>query len=223
MSIGSNIRALHASLPAGIRLVAVSKTHTAEEILEAYQAGQRIFGENRVKEMAEKQPQLPGDIEWHFIGHLQTNKVKVIAPFVHCVQSIDSLHLLTELDKEAAKHNRVIDGLLQFYIAREETKYGLNPDEADAILSSREFEGLRNVRITGVMGMATLTGDTARIREEFRMLKGTFESIRLRFFAGKEHFREISMGMSSDYPVAVEEGATILRIGTLIFENNPLL
>jgi pyridoxal phosphate enzyme (YggS family) len=199
------------------RLVAVSKTHPPERILEIYQQGQRIFGENRAQEMLEKHAALPADIEWHLIGHLQTNKVKYIAPFVSLIHSADSLKLLQEIDKQANKVGRVIDCLLQFHIAQEETKFGLDESEAREMLSSEAFRQLENIRICGVMGMATFTDDEAQVRSEFRRLKAIFEKIRQEFFLDKPYFKEISMGMSGDWRIAVEEGSTMLRIGSLIF------
>lgn len=201
----------------GITLVAVSKTHPVERILELYQRGQRDFGENRVQELLEKAPHLPTDIRWHLIGHLQTNKVRYIAPFIHMIHSVDSLRLLAEIEKQAAKAGRTIDCLLQFHIAEEETKFGLSEDEADALLQSQEYQAMRHVRICGVMGMATFTDNTDQVRAEFRHLRRIFERLRTTYFAGAPHFREISMGMSSDWEIAVEEGSTIVRIGSLIF------
>jgi hypothetical protein len=200
-----------------VRLVAVSKTHPPERILEIYQQGQRIFGENRAQEMLEKHAALPADIEWHLIGHLQTNKVKYIAPFVSMIHSVDSLKLLQEIDKQAVKANRVIDCLLQFHIAQEETKFGLSEADGHEILSSQAFRQLKNVRVCGVMGMATFTDDEAQVRGEFRHLKAIFEKIKKEFFSDDPYFREISMGMSGDWRVAVEEGSTMVRIGSLIF------
>lgn len=201
----------------GITLVAVSKTHPVERILELYQRGQRDFGENRVQELLEKAPHLPADIRWHLIGHLQTNKVRYIAPFIHMIHSVDSLRLLAEIEKQAAKSGRTIDCLLQFHIAEEETKFGLSEDEADALLQSQEYHTMRHIRICGVMGMATFTDNTNQVRAEFRHLRRIFERLRTTYFADATHFREISMGMSSDWEIAVEEGSTIVRIGSLIF------
>ncbi len=203
--------------PYGARLVAVSKTHPEEAILKLYAKGQRIFGENRVQELVPKYEALPKDIEWHLVGHLQTNKVRQIAPFVTCIHSVDSFRLLREIDRQAKRYARTIDCLLQFYIAGEETKFGLNLEEAVDILQSPEFQGLKNTRITGVMGMATFTEDMEQVRGEFRRLKGIFDQLKNRFFAGKDYFREISMGMSGDYKTALEEGSTLVRIGTLLF------
>ena len=201
----------------GVTLVAVSKTHPPERILEVYRQGQRIFGENRPQEMLQKRAALPADIEWHLIGHLQTNKVKMVAPFVAMIHSVDSLKLLQEIDRQAARNNRVIDCLLQFHIAREETKFGLDETEARALVAGPEYRQLHNVRLCGVMGMATFTDDETRVRSEFRSLKNIFDRLKKEFFAESPHFRHISMGMSGDWPVAVEEGSTMVRIGSLIF------
>lgn len=203
--------------PTHTKLVAVSKTHPAERVMELYNQGQRIFGENKVQELTAKYEALPKDIEWHLIGHLQSNKVKYIAPFVGCIQSVDSLKLLEEIDKQAAKHGRVIDCLLQFHIAEEETKFGLDETEAEALLQSPDFKALKNVRITGVMGMATFSDNPTQVRKEFKHLKRIFEGLKNRFFMDQESFKEISMGMSGDYTMAVEEGSTIVRVGTLLF------
>jgi len=200
------------------RLVVVSKTQPVARILEIYQkTGQRIFGENRPQEMLEKQTALPADIEWHLIGHLQTNKVKSIAPFVALIHSVDSLRLLQEIDKQALKNNRVINCLLQFHIAQEETKFGLSEQEAIELFQSPEFAVLQNVRICGVMGMASFTEDTEQVRKEFRALKTVFDHLKAVFFPKSTHFHEISMGMSGDWRIALEEGSTMLRIGSLIF------
>ncbi|RSK31708.1 YggS family pyridoxal phosphate-dependent enzyme [Hymenobacter metallilatus] len=199
------------------RLVVVTKTHPVERLQVAYAAGARIFGENRVQEMTAKQPELPADVEWHLIGHLQTNKVKYIAPFVHTIQSIDSLKLLLEVERQAAKYNREIAGLLQFHIADEETKTGLTLPEAEEILRSEEFRNLRHVRLSGVMGIATFTTDEDQLRREFRMLRGYFDKLKALYFAHEESFREVSMGMSSDYPLALGEGSTLIRVGSAIF------
>jgi len=208
---------LHELSAQNVTLVAVSKTHPPERILEIYHQGQRIFGENRAQEMLEKQAALPADIEWHLIGHLQTNKVKLIAPFVRMIHSVDSLRLLEEIDKQAAKAARTIDCLLQFHIAQEETKFGLDEAEARALLSSDTFRQMKNVRICGVMGMATFTEDETQVRREFRLLKTIFEKLKQEFFPENPHFREISMGMSGDWRIAVEEGSTMVRVGSLIF------
>ena len=199
------------------RLVVVTKTHPVEKLREAYAAGARLFGENRVQEMAAKQPELPADVEWHQIGQLQTNKVKYLAPFVHTVESVDSLRLLQELDKQAARHDRVIRGLLQFHIAQEETKTGLTLPEAEQILQSAEYQALRHVRLTGVMGIATNSPDEALVRGEFRQLRDYFEQLKATYFTQDEGFREISMGMSADYAWALAEGSTLIRVGSAIF------
>ena len=218
MSISDNIRHFESQLSGtNCRLVTVTKTHPVEKLQEAYNAGARLFGENKVQEMAAKQPELPADIEWHLIGHLQTNKVKYIAPFVHTIQSVDSLKLLLEMEKQAAKHSRIINGLLQFHLAAEDTKTGLTLPEAEEILQSDAFQGLQHVRISGVMAIATNTSDEAQLRREFSELRGYFELLRARYFAGAEYFREISMGMSSDYKLAVAEGSTLIRVGSAIF------
>jgi pyridoxal phosphate enzyme (YggS family) len=202
-----------------VKLVAVSKFHDAAAVLEAYEAGQRIFGENIVQELVEKQEQLPKDIEWHLIGHLQTNKVKYIAPFISLIESVDSLKLLQEINKQATKNKRVIDCLLQVYIADEETKFGLGFDEAVELLRSEEYQAMKNIRIVGLMGIATNTDVEKQIRDEFEELKVLFEGIKLSYFRKEDYFKEVSMGMSSDYKIAVEEGSTMVRIGSAIFGN----
>ncbi|AIZ64267.1 alanine racemase [Hymenobacter sp. DG25B] len=218
MSIAENIQQFEQELAGtNCRLVVVTKTHPVELLREAYTAGSRLFGENRVQEMVAKQPELPADIEWHLIGHLQTNKVKYIAPFVHTVESIDSLKLLVELEKQAARHNRVIQGLLQFHIAEEEAKTGLSLAEAEAILQSAEYKAMRHVQLTGVMGVATFTKDENQLRREFQELKGYFDLLKSRYFVDQPAFREISMGMSSDYRLAIAEGSTLIRVGSAIF------
>jgi PLP dependent protein len=216
-TVSENLYNIKTSLPQEIKLVAVSKSHPRTAILEAYNSGQRYFGENKALEMASKQSLLPNDIEWHCIGHLQTNKVKYIAPFVSLIQSVDSLHLLQVIDKEALKNDRVIPYLLQFHIAEEETKSGLSSDDAIKILESAAFSEMKNILICGVMGMATFTDDKNQIRKEFRNLKSIFDFLRQRFFADCRWFREISMGMSSDYRIAIDEGSTMVRIGSSIF------
>ena len=203
--------------PTQATLVAVSKTHPPEKIMELYQAGQRDFGENRVQEMIDKYEQMPKDIRWHLIGHLQTNKVKYITSWVHLIHSVDSFKVLKEIDKRAASDERVIDCLLQFKIAEEDTKYGFEPEEAYEMLATDEFRAMRNVRITGVMGMATFTDDEEQVRREFRQLKTIFQHMKGHFFAGQDSFRELSMGMSGDYQIALEEGSTMVRVGSLLF------
>ncbi|PST83301.1 YggS family pyridoxal phosphate-dependent enzyme [Pedobacter yulinensis] len=218
MSIADNLLKYKNELSAiDVQLVAVSKTQPVGLIEEAYAAGQRIFGENLVQEMADKYEQLPKDIEWHLIGHLQTNKVKYIAPFVKLIHAVDSLRLLTEINKQALKHNRVIDCLLQIYIADEETKFGLGFDEAIDLLRSETFASLANVRIAGVMGIATNTKNPKQIKAEFYELRTFFKGLKESFFRDADYFREISMGMSDDYKIAIEEGSTMVRIGSSIF------
>lgn len=217
MDIAQNIAEIKKKLPAGVGLVAVSKTKPNEDILEAYGFGQKVFGENKVQDLIRKHEELPKDIEWHFIGHLQTNKVKFIAPFVALLHSIDSLKLLKVINKEAKKAGRVIPCLLQFHIAQEATKFGLSLDEAVEILKSETFKTFRNVTIAGVMGMATNTNDEMQIRNEFRMLRSIFNTLKNEYFADAGEFCEISMGMSDDYPIAVEEGSTLIRVGSKIF------
>jgi PLP dependent protein len=218
MSIAQNIAAFQEKLKnTDCRLIAVSKTQTNEAILEAYAAGQRLFGENKVQELVAKQEALPADIEWHLIGHLQTNKVKYIASFVHTIQSVDSLKLLQEIEKQAAKQNRVINCLLQIYIAEEESKFGLSAEEAKEILQSEAFKAMQHVRITGVMGIATNTYSQTQLRKEFRYLRRCFEEIKIEVFQNNPDFKEISMGMSSDYQLAIEEGSTMIRVGSSIF------
>jgi pyridoxal phosphate enzyme (YggS family) len=218
MSIADNIASIEQTLAGtAARLVVVTKTHPVERLREAYAAGARIFGENRVQEMADKQPELPADVEWHQIGQLQTNKVKYLAAFVHTVQSVDSLKLLLELEKHAARHQRTIYGLLQFHIAQEETKTGLTLAEAEEILQSVEYQGLRYIRLAGVMGIATYSPDEEVVRSEFQQLRGHFSYLKTKYFVRDEIFREISMGMSADYPLAVAEGSTLVRVGSAIF------
>jgi PLP dependent protein len=217
MGIRESINTLKESLPSHVKLIAVSKTKTVNEIFEAYQTGQRFFGENKAQELSVKYPELPKDIQWHFIGHLQTNKVKYISPFVSLIHSIDSLKLLQEVNKEAQKNNRIIDCLLQFYIAREETKFGLSYSEASEILLSPDFNELKNVTISGVMGMASFIEDMNAVRLEFKELRSIFTKLKQEFFSKDNNFKEISMGMSDDYKIAIEEGSTMVRIGTVIF------
>jgi len=217
MSITENINQIKATLPATVKLVAVSKTKPNELLMEAYSTGQRAFGENKVQEMAAKYEALPKDIEWHFIGHLQTNKIKQIIPFVHLIHGIDSFKLLKAIDKEAVQANRIVHCLLQFHIAEEETKFGLSMDESTAMLNSSEFKLLTNIKISGVMGMATYTDDTNQIRNEFAHLKNIFDQLKSEYFPLDDEFREISMGMSGDYLIAVQEGSTMVRIGSILF------
>ncbi|HNU33774.1 MAG TPA: YggS family pyridoxal phosphate-dependent enzyme [Bacteroidia bacterium] len=200
-----------------VELVAVSKTKPVEDILELYHSRQRIFGENYVQELKEKSEQLPKDILWHFIGHLQTNKVKYIAPFVSCIQSVDSLKLLNEINKEAAKNNRIIDCFLQVYIAKEETKFGLSFEEADEILKQIINGALNNISITGMMAMASFSNDFCLVRNEFKSLKNYFESAKLKFSSPAIQLKTLCMGMTSDYKIAIEEGSNMVRIGSAIF------
>ena len=215
--IKDNLAKIKAALPEGVTLVAVSKTKPISDIQEAYDAGHRTFGENYPIEMRDKHEALPQDIQWHFIGHLQTNKIKYIIPFVTLIHSIDTANLLEAVNKEAKKHDRVVDCLLECHIAKEETKFGLDLDEARQLLESESFKQMENIRICGVMGMATFTDDMEEVRREFKALKGIFETLKHDYFAGQPQFKEISMGMSEDYPIAIEEGATIIRIGSKIF------
>ena len=217
MSINKNLEFLLKDIPDHIRLIAVTKTKPVSDIKELYNAGHRICGENKAQDLAAKKPELPDDIEWHFIGHLQTNKVKYIAPFVSVIHSIDSLKLLAEINKQALKNERIIDCLLQFHIATEESKFGLDKTEAREMLQSDNFVNLKNIKVTGVMGMATFTENESVIREEFRYLKQIFSELKSEFFSGSSSFSEISMGMSADYKIAIEEGSTMVRIGTAIF------
>ena len=199
------------------KLAAVSKTRPPEDILALYHKGQRLFAENKVQELLPKAETLPKDIEWHFIGHLQKNKVRQIAPFIAAIESVDSLDLLAEIHKQAAKYERIIPCLLEFHIAQEESKFGLDLETAEGLLRSEVFASLTHVRISGVMGMATFTDDRELVRREFRQLKGIFDRLKSAFFAHDPGFCEISMGMSSDYRIALEEGSTLVRIGTLLF------
>jgi len=218
MSIADNIKELKKETGFNnVTLVAVSKTKTAEDILEAYHAGQRIFGENMVQELVEKQEQLPKDIEWHLIGHLQTNKVKYIAPFISLIQAVDSLKLLQEINKQALKNKRVIDCLLQIYIADEDTKFGLGYDEVIELLRSAGFAELKNVRIRGLMGIATNTDNQKQLKEEFYELDTFFDGIKQSFFRKDDSFNELSMGMSADYKLAMQQGSTMVRLGSTIF------
>lgn len=217
MTIVNNLKIIYSSLSAGVKLVAVSKTRSNEEIMEAYNAGQRIFGENKVQELVRKWETLPKDIEWHFIGHLQSNKVRMIAPFVAMIHSVDSLKLLKTINNEAKQAGRVISCLLQFHIASEESKFGFSQDDAVQMLSEIKISDYNNVIVAGVMGMATYTDDVAVINREFSNLKTIFQNLKAGFFQGNDNFREISMGMSSDYLNAIENGSTMIRIGTTIF------
>jgi pyridoxal phosphate enzyme (YggS family) len=218
MSIADNLLKYKKELEGeNVELIAVSKFNTNEAILEAYNAGQRIFGENIVQELVEKQATLPQDIEWHLIGHLQTNKVKYVAPFITLIQSVDSIKLLAEINKQAAKNNRVIDCLLQIYIADEDTKFGLDYAELIELLRSDEYTEMKNVRIVGLMGIASNNALEKQTKDEFQELKVLFDGIKVSFFRKEDSFKELSMGMSGDYKLAIEEGSTMVRIGSSIF------
>ena len=216
MSIQSNLNEIKSSLPAHVTLVAVSKTKPVSDLMEAYNAGQRIFGENKIQEMAGKYEEMPKDIQWHMIGHVQTNKVKYMAPFVSLVHGVDSLKLLAEINKQAKKNDRVIDCLLQMHIAEEETKFGMDENELKALLASEEFKQMENIKVTGLMGMATFTEDENQIRKEFTHLKTIFDGLS---GLSTDNFQlsTLSMGMSGDYIIAIECGSTMLRIGSSIF------
>jgi pyridoxal phosphate enzyme (YggS family) len=215
--IAANITLLKKLIPSAVKLIAVSKTKPVGDILTAYNCGQRYFGENRVQELLNKVDLLPGDIEWHLIGHLQSNKVKFIVPFISMIQSVDSFKLLKTINSEASKINRVVDCLLQIQIASEETKFGFSLEELFEMAESKEFTDMNHVRICGVMGMATFTSDTGQVGKEFRYLADCFNSLKNGYFAVNNHFKEISMGMSGDYEIALKEGSTIIRIGSIIF------
>jgi len=215
--VKGHLRQVLDRLPQGVRLVAISKYHPNEYIEAAYGEGQRIFGESHEQELREKHATLPADIEWHFIGHLQTNKVKYIAPYVTMIEAVDSLKLLREIEKQAAKNNRVIDVLLELHIAEEETKYGLTVDECRQLVADGEWRQMEHVRICGVMMMASYVDDEEQIRAEFRTAKKLFDELKAQYFADVPYFKERSWGMSHDYPIAVEEGSTMVRIGTTIF------
>jgi pyridoxal phosphate enzyme (YggS family) len=217
MDIAGNIETIKKNLPKGVKLVAVSKTKPNADILEAYHTGHKIFGENKVQDLVQKYEQLPKDIEWHFIGHPQTNKVKFIVPFVHLIHGVDSIKLLKVIDSEAKKNHREIACLLQFHIAEEDTKFGLTLNEAREILDNNEFKSLNNVVIAGVMGMATYTENSEQIRNEFKLLSTIFKALKNEYFSGVKSFTEISMGMSDDYEIAIEEGSTLIRVGSKIF------
>jgi pyridoxal phosphate enzyme (YggS family) len=216
MGIGENLIRLQRDVPSQVQIIAVSKTIPAAVIRQVYDMGQRSFGENKVKELLEKQEQLPPDVKWHLIGHLQTNKVRQIVPVVHLIHSVDSLKLLRAINDEAFKIERIIDCLLQIRIAQEESKFGLTMEEAESIFASREFASLKNVRITGLMGMATYTPDMEQVRQEFSRLFLFFQEVKRRWLPDPS-FRDLSMGMSGDYKVAISCGSTMVRIGSLIF------
>ena len=219
MTIISNLQFILRQLPESVKLVAVSKTKSTEQILEAYQAGQRMFGENKVQELVTKWQLLPKDIEWHFIGHLQSNKVKPIIPFVSLIHGVDSFRLLSTINKEAEKIDRVISVLLEFHIAEEESKFGLSLSEAEEMLTSVEWKSLKNISVRGVMGMATFTTDQIVIKSEFERLSNIFRQLKEKYFQDSEFFCELSMGMSDDYLIALSAGSTLVRIGSKIFGN----
>lgn len=215
--IQENLEEIRKDIPNNVTLIAVSKTKPVADILEAYNANQRHFGENKVQEMVDKYEFLPKDIHWHLIGHLQTNKVKYIAPFVHLIHAVDSAKLLHEINKQALKNDRIIDCLLQFHIAEEESKFGLSMDEARELLENQDFLHLRNIRIRGVMGMATFTDNEDQIRSEFNELVNIFYTLKSHYFKYNSEFSEISMGMSGDYKTAIDVGSTMVRVGSSIF------
>lgn len=218
MSIKSNLLEIQSSLPPQVTLVAVSKTKPVADLMEAYNAGQRIFGENKIQEMTEKWEEMPKDIQWHMIGHVQTNKVKFMAGYVSLIHGVDSLKLLQEINKQAQKHNRVIDCLLQIYIAEEESKFGLDEKELNEILNSKEFKSLQNVNVTGLMGMATFTDNRSQIEKEFKYLKSLFDKYKTQN-TNNFQLNTLSMGMSGDYKLAIDCGSTMVRIGSSIFGN----
>ena len=213
MSIKKQLQELKSVLPKQVTLVAVSKTKPVQDLMKAYDVGQRIFGENKVQEMVEKHQQMPKDIQWHMIGHVQRNKVKYMAPFVDLIHGVDSLKLLTEINKQALKNNRCINGLLQIKIAAEDSKFGMTKNDAIQLIKSSEFKNLKNIKIKGVMGMATFTDDQNKIRKEFETLKSTFSELK----SIEDSMHIISMGMSGDYPLAIESGSTMIRVGSHIF------
>lgn len=214
-AIQQNLNSIKSKLPEHVTLVAVSKTHPNEAIEEAYATGQRVFGENKVQEMTAKYEQLPKDIEWHLIGHLQTNKVKYMASFVAMIHAVDSLKLLKEINKRASQHDRTIDVLLQMHIAQESTKFGMDREELDALLASEEYQSMQNVRVRGLMGMATFTDNEAQVRSEFQFLAGIFKELKDNW--KDNSFDTLSMGMSGDYELAIEEGSRMVRVGSSIF------
>lgn len=217
MSISENLRAIRKHIPAGVQLVCVSKFNPHESITEAFDAGERLFGESRVQELTEKHYALPEDIQWHFIGHLQTNKIKFIVPFVSLIHGVDSLKLAEEINKQSAKINRITDCLLQVHVASEETKFGFDGEELKELIKSNVFENLANIRIRGLMGMATLTENKEQIKNEFRSLKNLFDTVKSTELNYLKDFNVLSMGMSDDFQIAIEEGSTMVRIGSSIF------
>lgn len=217
MNIIRNIQEIREHVPKDVKLICVTKFHPEATIMEAYEAGERNFGESRVQELIAKQPNLPDDIRWHFIGHLQTNKIKFIADFVSLIHGVDSLRVLKAINRHAARADRVVECLLQVHIADEQTKFGFTVEELKELFEDKEFKNLKNVKIAGLMGMATFTDDKEQVRGEFRFLKSLFDKIKQDYFAEEECFCELSMGMSEDYKIAIEEGSTMIRIGTAIF------
>jgi pyridoxal phosphate enzyme (YggS family) len=211
-----NIIALKQEIGQNVQLVVVSKFRTINEIQKAYNTGHRVFAENRVQALMERKEALPQDIEWHLIGHLQTNKVKFISPFIKCIQSVDSLKLLQEINQQALKNERIIDCLLQIYISHDETKFGLSREECLQLIESKEFKTMNNIRITGLMGMATLTEDENLIRSEFETIKALFDELKTKYFG--EEFKHLSIGMSSDYKIAIACGSNMIRVGSSIFQ-----
>ena len=216
-TLADHLKAVQKHIPPNVQLVAVTKTYPVEILQEAYALGLRDFGENRVQEMIDKQPQLPDDIRWHQIGHLQTNKVKYIAPFVHLIHSVDSLKILREINKQALRQERVIDCLLQVYIAKEDSKFGLDEEEVLQLLNLEDFKSMKNISILGLMGMATFTDKETVVRAEFASLKKFFDQLKADYFDDNDQFSLISMGMTSDYQIAIEEGSNMVRIGTALF------
>ena len=217
MSIANQFKEIQENIPEQVTLVAVSKTKPDEDLMEAYQAGARILGENKVQELVGKHERLPKDIEWHMIGHLQSNKVKYIAPFVSLIHAVDSIKLLKEINKEAKKNNRIIDCLIQLHIANEDSKFGFNAENIEEIIRDIKTKNWQNVRIIGLMGMATFTNDKEQIRQEFKTLKQSFDQLKINIYNSNSDFKEISMGMSGDYQIAIEEGSTMVRVGSSIF------
>ena len=217
MYIAEQIKRLRGELPEGVSLLAISKYQPIEALQEAYDAGQRMFGENHIQEMAAKAAVLPKDIAWHFTGHVQTNKIKYMASFVSLIHAVDSFRLLREINKYAAKHDRIIDCLLQIHIAQEDTKYGLTVEECRELLATEPWRELTNVHIVGLMAMGSNTDDMEQVRGEFRQMKQLFDEVKTTYFADDSSFCQLSEGMTDDYPIAIEEGSTIVRIGSMIF------
>lgn len=219
MSIKTNLQELHKHIPAHVKLICVSKFHPESSVMEAYDCGERIFGESRVQELTDKQVNLPADIQWHFIGHLQTNKVKHLVPFVHLLHGIDSVRLLNEVNKQAVRIDRKVNCLLQMHIAKEDTKFGFDEKEIIEFLNTMNPDDYSHINICGLMGMATFTDDKELVRSEFRFLKQMFDKVKTQYFPTNSDFKELSMGMSDDFQIAIEEGSTMVRIGTTIFGN----